>query len=279
MKKILVPIDFSPCSLNALKIAKVIASKSGSEIVLLNVMDYSSHVTSVFDAGVNEAMLVDVFSKLKVESDKKLTEIISANDSSASIVSKSLVGLPRDVILSLAESGDFELIVMGTTGTSGVSEVFVGSNTERIVRDSKIPVLSVGDLVKEFDLKTIVFASDFENTSLENFEEVKRIATVFDAEIRLVRINTPTKFENTDDVEKAMLAFATKHGIKKYTMEQFAYEQFEPGLNQYIDRVGADMVAMGTHGRKGLKYFYFGGSKTEGVVNHFDIPVFTFRIT
>lgn len=279
MKKILVPIDFSPCSLNALEIAKAIASKSGNEILLLNVLDYSAHVTSVFDSGVNEALLVDVFAKLKLDSDTKMSEIINKNKSLISLSAKTEVGLPRDVILSLIESGDIELVIMGTKGTDGIAEVFVGSNTERIVRDSKVPVLSVGASVKGFDLKTIVFASDFEEKTGEKFDDLVWIASLFDAEIKLVRINTPSSFKNTLAAEKTMIDFVSKHGIEKYTIEQFNYEEFEAGLNHYSKRVGADMIAIGTHGRTGLSYFYHGGSKAEDVVNHFDMPVFTFRIS
>ena len=82
--------------------------------------------------------------------------IIDENDSLIPMTAKSEVGLPRDVILSLVASGDIELIVMGTNGSSGVSEVFVGSNTERIVRDSKIPVISV-HADTDFELKDHCF--------------------------------------------------------------------------------------------------------------------------
>ncbi len=277
MKKILVPIDFSPCSMNALKVAKKIAAKSGNELLLLNVLDYSSHVSSVFDAGVNEALLVDVFGKLKADADQKMQTIIDENDSLIPITAKSEVGLPRDVILSLVASDDIELIVMGTTGSSGVSEVFVGSNTERIVRDSKIPVISV-HADTNFELNTIVFASDFKETTSEKFDDLIWVASLFDAEIKLVRINTPTKFENTIAAEKLMKDFVLRHGVGNCTIEQFDYEEFEAGLKAYSKRVGADMIAIGTHGRTGFNYFYHGGSKAEDVVNHFEIPVFTFRI-
>ena len=278
MKKILVPTDYSSCANRAFQIAQIIASKSQAEITLLNVLDYSSHITSVYDTGINEALLVDVFKKLSDDSTNKMNQLVHNSIMTKDIIKKIEIGIPRDVINNELGKGVYDLVIMGTTGTSGIKEVFIGSNTERIVRDSNVPVLSINEDIKEFNPQTIVYASDFEEKPKGGFDKVLEFANLFKSQIKLVRINTPNSFENTVRAERLMEKFAEGNRLNNYTFEQFDYEDFEAGLNRYVERVNGDVVVIGTHGRGGLKYFYYGGSKAEDVVNHFSVPVLTFKL-
>lgn len=280
MKNILVPMDFSACAKNAAKVAINVAKKSSAEITLLHVLDYSAGINSVSEIGINEALLTDLYLRLRKEGTEKMSVFLASLDTQdITVHSKIETGLPRDIIARHIDTGEHDLIVMGTKGSSGVAELLVGSTTERIVRESTIPVLTVSDVGYGFDPDEIVYASDFEERSGENFEDVIAFAKLFDAKIKLVRINTPQDFANTIYAEKLMQDFAERWKLENFTLDQFDYEMFEAGLGKYVRYSGGDMIAIGTHGRNGFSHFFHGGSKAEDVVNHFKVPVLTFKIS
>ena len=278
MSKILVPTDFSDIASSALKVAINIAKTSTSEIVLLNALDYSAHIDQMYIGGVTPTYLTDVYGELKSQSDSKLKTLIEANEASGvrfSTVNKS--GFLKDAIEQTLVENEIELVVMGSKGSTGLEEVFVGSNAEKVVRFSNCPVLVVGREEPDTAIGNILFASDFEEEVGDGFKDVIAFAKIFDAKIHLVRINSPHNFWSTSLAETRMEAFAEKWGLTNYEVCQFDHEKLEYGMVQYAKRNDVQILAIGTHGRKGLAHM-FQGSKTEEAVNHITLPILTFKI-
>ncbi|MFK5982657.1 MAG: universal stress protein, partial [Flavobacteriaceae bacterium] len=161
MKKILVPVDFSECSEHALKIAASLAKEHNAEIVALHMMGISDAILTNIQA---EQMLEGVYylklaqKRFKEFLDKDYLKDINITDSVYNYKDFSEIN-------AVAIEKKADLIIMGSHGSSGLSEVFVGSNTEKVVRHSDIPVLVIKKDVGKFAVENAVFASDF---SLEN---------------------------------------------------------------------------------------------------------------
>lgn len=155
--KLLVPVDGSNASMKAVEKSIEIAKKDGSSIKLINVV--TNEVSRRFKR--NEQMwrqvdgslisgrattldIDDVSSKLQKNSEELLDLIIQKYDFGNILVEKEvLVGDPYSEIIDIADKEDFDLIVMGNRGYSKIKSFFVGSVTQRVIAESKCPVLVI----------------------------------------------------------------------------------------------------------------------------------------
>jgi nucleotide-binding universal stress UspA family protein len=164
---------------------------------------------------------------------------------------------------------------MGTSGTTKFEEMVVGSNTEKVVRYSKCPVLTVHEKPNGKDFVNIVYASSLNDNEKAFASVVKNAQEMYSAKIHLVRINTPMNFTPDHDVKRVMQNFANKLNLKDYTLNVFNDRTEEEGILHFASSVNADLIAMATHGRTGFAHVLV-GSIAEDVVNHATRPVLTF---
>jgi len=182
-----------------------------------------------------------------------------------------------DTIAAQAKEHDIDLIVMGSHGDSGVHEVFIGSNTEKVVRLADCPVLTVKNRHENFTVKNVLFASNFYGEAKDNFERLFQFISLYDAHIHLVKVVTPDQFETTPYTENLIEDFAREWNLKNYSLHVFNERTIDAGIQAAAERFKADLIAMETHGRTGIARFFV-GSQTESVVNHASIPVLSVRI-
>jgi hypothetical protein len=184
------------------------------------------------------------------------------------------------MISKIVEEKAVDLIVMGSVGASGLQEVLIGSNTEKIVRNSNVPVLVVKKEMKDFDIKQVVFASNFEMENMNSFRKAKEFADQFKAKMKLLYVNLPgNQFYSTAEIREQMRSFLHKAEIPYTSDDIMIYNDYtiELGVLNGSQESNADLIAMPTHGRRGLSHF-FNGSIGEDVVNHSTLPVITFKI-
>jgi nucleotide-binding universal stress UspA family protein len=182
-----------------------------------------------------------------------------------------------DHILHIIEKLQPDVVVMGTQGIHGMEETFIGSNTEKVVRSVNIPVITVKQPVKDPELKTIVFASDFSKEAEEVFPVIRDFATLFNAQIHLVKVNTPSLFETTRKSKDDIKRFLAAIGAGELPFTIYNDKRKDEGIILFADEIGADLIALGTHGREGLSR-YFNHSLAEKLVNHAPLPVLTANI-
>lgn len=166
---------------------------------------------------------------------------------------------------------------MGSHGVDGLEEIFIGSNTERVVRNATVPVLIIKEEIKDFKVESIVFASNFEEENITAFHKVKSFANLLNAKVDYVYINTPgDNFLSTEDAYSRIAQFISKTnaGIEVEIYNDYTVEK---GVLNYSATTNADLIAMSTHGRKGVSHFFM-GSIGEDIANHAIIPVVTFKI-
>lgn len=139
--EILVPIDFSPCSLNALRVAIGMAAPEG-DITLLHVIDQEFIDNAV---GATLGTSEDIRNRLKEQAEGSFSSILEGIDTGQVNVEKMVVvGLPFVEILKIARDLDLPMIIMGVKGRSTPpEELLFGSTAEKVLRGSRVPVLCV----------------------------------------------------------------------------------------------------------------------------------------
>lgn len=274
MKRILVPTDFSEHAEDALKVAAQIAKKNNSEIIILHTLELPSQMNDAILGGISipETML---FMK---KANEMLDEISSRpylNGISITEIAK--IDKPIHGIKQVSNDHNVDLIIMGSHGSSGIEELLIGSNAEKVVRNSEIPVLIIKKNISNFSANNIVFASDFSDETKKPFEKLLNFVKFFDSKLHLVMICTPNSFKPTHLAEKTINDFIDKFNITNYETHIYNDTNIEKGIINFSNKISADIIGMCTHGRTGFAHF-FNGSISEGLVNHTIRPVITFKI-
>ncbi|MGB7784657.1 MAG: universal stress protein [Salinimicrobium sp.] len=276
MKKILVPTDFSEKAENALKVAAQLAKKFDAEIYLLHMLELPMNmVNPVGDTRHNDLPEALFFMKL---AKKRFNEILSQAFLKGIKVHE-IVEFHQafDGIMETSKEHGCDFIIMGSQGASGFKEMFIGSNTEKVVRTSEIPVLVIKNDHPDFTVKNFVFATNLDNHNKKTLKKVVNFARLMDAKLHLVYINTANEFITSEETERYLDKFLEGNDFENYEFHIYNDDSVEQGILHFAAKVKADVVGVATHGRKGLSHF-FNGSISEDLVNHANSPVLTFKL-
>jgi nucleotide-binding universal stress UspA family protein len=274
MKRILVPTDFSTYAENALKAAAQIAKKNNSELFLLHMLELPSQMSDTITEGnsIPEVMFFIEKAREMLESIKERPYLNGIIVNESVLFESAFKG-----IIEFSKKNDIDLIIMGSRGLSGFEEILIGSNTEKVVRHSEIPVLVIKKDTVEFKAENIVFASDFSKEAKKPFRKLLKFAQIFDSTLNLVMICTPSSFKTTLVAEKFISDFAANFDLKKFTSHIYNDANIEKGIINFSNSINADLIGMCTHNRTALSHF-FNGSISEDLVNHSNKPVIAFKV-
>lgn len=274
MKNIIVPVDFSIQSENALKVAASLARKHNSKIFALHMLELNhAYITSTEGFQPEQTVF---FMKI---AEKRFLEFID-KPVFKDVVIKPVVKHYKvfSEVNEVAEANNAEIIIMGSHGTDGIMEIFVGSNTEKVVRNSDIPVLVIKHEIKDFAPKTMVFACDLKPENIHAYQRAKYIANQFSADLHILYVNTPgDNFLSTEDINDKIEEFSAAIGSDFLDIKVYNDYTIETGVLNYAEAENIDVIGIPTHGRKGLSHFFM-GSIGEDIANHSTIPVVTFKI-
>jgi nucleotide-binding universal stress UspA family protein len=193
IQNIIVPIDFSKMSVQAIQIAKQLARRFGASIHLAHVR----HLNYAADLMAPVPPMVP-FSIMQYEQNgeqtalkelKKVASECGVSSASCNVLSGAP---PFDEICRLTQTIPTDLVVMPTHGRTGLKHVFLGSTAERIVQHSSCPVLVArgssfqANNGSRFRIKTILVPVDFSNCSREGLRYAIAFASEFRAKIILL---------------------------------------------------------------------------------------------
>lgn len=278
MKSILVPIDFSEHADYALEVACILARKYNSEIIVLHMLGLSEAYLTKDEA--QEAAEAHYYMKLAKTRFNRFLDKPYLNGLQVREMVQNYK-IFSEVNLVAAEH-KVDLIVMGSHGTGGLSELFVGTNTEKVVRTSDIPVLVVKAHRPDFNPRKVVFATDFSLEAIHAYHRIRDLLTLWESKIYLVYVNLPNeRFKSSQEKhETAQNFFNAAHdgSIPEDTEIKYVSDYtIENGIYYVANEVGADMIALPTHGRSGLLHF-FKGSVGEALANHANLPVLSCKM-
>jgi len=277
MKTILVPTDFSEQAGYALDLAVQIGKQSKAKILLLNVIEgtrnFSFNTMGEAESSAGEEAF---FIKKLIEQTRERLYDVKESMLKEGLEIESMVemGNPYQSISSVVSDHGADLIVMGTKGSSGLEEVLIGSNTERVVRFAECPVVTIKERVDLSQIKKIVFASDLSDEQTEVIAEIKKMQKQLGAELHLLKVNTPNSFHTQRQSAQEFKDFIDRHNIQNGYSHVYNEATEEDGILYFAEDLGACMIAIGTHGRTGIMHL-LSGSLAEDLVNHAKNPVWT----
>ena len=287
IKKILVPTDFSEHATHAVAEAAKLAKPFGATVHLLHVVQLPLLPANPEAPPIPMAFwqemrsharerLTPVQKRLEAEGVRCETEVIE--------------DVPGFAIAAAAERTHADLIVMGSRGLTGIKHALLGSVAERTLRAAPCPTL----IVKGADvrLRTIVVPMDFSPAAQQALEAAKSLAkTAGPAHLVLVHAYyVPVELEQYLVSHDDPFFERVSKGVTK-DLEAILMGLSDAGFSaEYVARPGvpetvildavkekkADLIAMGTHGRRGLRHLLL-GSVAEHVVRAAECPVLTVR--
>jgi nucleotide-binding universal stress UspA family protein len=274
MQRILVPCDFSEQAISAFRMATEFASQSNREIHLLFIVELPVLHDSMLmpTLSFEESLLKELSDK----AEEQFKEIKSKFAIDVPLITTVTYGNPPMMILDYIAKNEIELVVMGTKGASGLRELLIGSTAEKIVRGSACPVITVRKYADMKSIRNIVFPNSLEEDQEQLVARVKGLQHFFRATLHLVWVNTPGNFTADTITMVKLKDFARRYMLANYTVNIFNDSEAETGVINFSHMINADMIAMGTHGRKGIHHI-LSGSVAEDVVNHVDCPIWTCR--
>jgi len=272
MKKILVPCDFSKPAIEAYKFAISVASKTEGEVFVLHVIDIPIIYEETIMSG---AYTIDGMEEEARKGFERMKTAWGGNKVPSSLQLSTNYILTA--ITSVIKALSIDLVIMGTSGASGIYEIIVGSTTEKVVRYSPVPVLAIRTTADLASIKKILLPTDLNFKETDFIAKVKELTKFLGATLQVLFVSTPINFK-TDEESKAFLKdFAEHYKLENYSLHVRNDYTEEEAIRKFVQEQKVDLIAMATHARKGLKHF-FNGSITEDVVNHITCPIWTYQI-
>jgi nucleotide-binding universal stress UspA family protein len=262
MKRIIVPCDFSKPAVHAFRFAVDVAAQSAGEVHLLHIIEVpvlqETKVLSFEDG---------LFKELRAAAELEMRTLAVGVPDNVRVIHAIRFGSIHRIIPIYVSAAAGDLIIMGTHGASGLREFFVGSNAEKVVRTSSVPVITVKNNYSG-PVKRIVFPCTLENEQQEELaHKVKALQRFFQTRLHMVWVNSPLYPERDAAVKDRLEAFAERFGFENYSVDIYHDLDAEAGILGFARQVEADMIAMGTHGRRGIDRVLH-GSIAEDIVNH-----------
>lgn len=283
---LLFPVDESDGTTDIFEHVLDIATAHGSTVHILNVADTTrDSVTQIRG---------EVVDTLEREGEQLVRETADrAKQRGVSTVTDVRQGEPYRIIIDYAETHDIDLITMPTHGRQGLERLLLGSTTERVVRRSDTPILTIQpDAADELqypydDILVPTDGSDCANQALALGVDV---VNAEEATLHLLSVIALASLgvDVRSDIQQSMLEesatelldeaaeFATNAGVESVSKTIEHAPSISEAIRSYITDHDVDLVVVGTHGRTGFDRYML-GSVTESLVRTSPIPVLTVR--
>jgi len=147
LERILVPVDYSPCSRVALQFASELAARFQASLDIVHIWDRPSYVSDVVMTATEPVSGKSLTRMIQENAQRDLEEFLRgapAPDGSK-LTGRLLSGDPASTLIHEIRQGKHDLVVVGTHGRTGLSHLLLGSVAEKLVRLSPVPVMTVPD--------------------------------------------------------------------------------------------------------------------------------------
>lgn len=267
-KTILVGIDFSDCSINALEHALTIADKAESNVVMIWVNRPDSN-KEIFT--IEPENLID-------EVNKRFKELVNKykyglEHGSLTFIIKE--GKVYQEIVKAADELEAFLIVIGTHGSSGFEEFWMGSNANKIVTSTDRPIITIrGGVDINRTLTRIVMPIDSTVESRQKVPLTALLAKYFEAEIHVLAVHTTVVTEvrsRVNEYVKQVELYLTENEVR-FTKEEIEAENITDSTIEYAVKVNANLISIMDDQETTTANIWL-GPYAQQMVNHSPIPV------
>ena len=286
MKNILVPTDFSPNSMKALKFALNLALEQQAKLVVIHQTSVLELVPDSTFAGIYMPAPKDQIEFLQNELNKfirKAKTALKGKADKVQIQAEIQPGVGTSDVLSICiKKEKIDLLIMGTTGASGLKRLFLGSIAAQMIEKSTVPVLVIPNNFRQKKLSNLGFACDLKHVNKE-MEILAPLAQSLGSSIELFHIepsfpaNPDFNTFNPDEVIPVMK--------KKFKLDSLSYKliktrqdnDFFGGIEKYRKTAKPDVICTVTHRRSWLGRI-IDTSKSKSLAYHNEIPVLCIKV-
>lgn len=276
IKTILVPTDFSELSECALKTGISIARRQNAEIILLHVADRFAYLQP------SEVFLPDVkvMPDIKLMMEEKLSAVSKKinEETGIKISGKVINGSPSEEICQFAYKENANLIVMGTHGSSGLREFFIGSEAFRVVKNASCPVLTIPGNWGKTDFEKVVFPVRLVPGALNKYVFARPIIEKNNSKLLLLGLAETKNPDNQAEMDRLIEKFKLQLYMNKvsFTSEICLSDNFAGKVMEKAEEFNADLIVLTANLDSNFKA-YFLGPYIQRIVNHSKRPVLSIK--
>ncbi len=266
LRKILVPVDFSSSSTNALSYGLELAKRFNSELIIIHAIHYSGTFPDP-QAGMDVRKIEEV----EQEANSKMDEYVSNIPELKQQNFRKLIvsGFATDVVADFIEEDRPDLVIMGTKGAAKVNQYFLGSTTSSVVHRVDIPVLIVPEYAKFKDLKNVLFLFDMEGMKdFGKLDLLKFFSRTYQSFIHILYVKG--KYPTKDFSGLAVLE--SYFDTVKHAISSSLFEHFRAGVNDFIQENNINMIAILVRERNFFERL-FHISHTDQLAFHSELPI------
>ncbi len=268
MKNILVPTDFSKCANNALTYAFEIAKRTGGSLHLLHIVYPSEGV----DNNAYQAFWIDNYLETRRKEMDRTVKQFYKNEAFRDIPVRTEVriGFPATTTEDYAEEIHADLVVMGTTGATGLRGAILGSTTGTLISKTKRPVLAVPTKSSYRTSAQLAFATDFKmKLSQKSLDVLDEVVKVHHAKLKIVHILDKPGERPDKDAEARV---SQKLNGIQHDFHYIHDADVPQAINDYIEATDTNALVTIAHEHSMWhKIFYESTSKT--LAQHVHIPM------
>jgi nucleotide-binding universal stress UspA family protein len=271
MKQIIVAIDFSKTSLNALEYGIHIANKAKADVQMVWV-DNTTSEEVIFEGFAHEER------NEKVLLLKELQEKYSKSLSGGKLEYKTRKGKVYIELAQQAKAQNADLIIAGTHGVSGYEEYWIGSNAYRIVTNAPCPLITLRQDCKVGDIHKIIIPIDSSQETRQKIPIASQIAELFNSEIHVLSLYSTTLksvHRRVDNYAKQVMDYFSEKKIR-FVAVTLESDNITRTTIDYADTVKADLIAIMTE-QETTTANVFLGTDARQLINHSPVPVLSMR--
>ena len=265
--KILVPTDFSENAKNAFELSKRIAKLNNGTITLL----FAYY--SAYDFAAQSAKIV---SQIEASAQLAMEEIDSNPEHDITVDHRIVQGSVAMAVTSTAYREDYDLIVMGTQGASGIGKALIGTNTAHVIKDSQVPILVVPNKAMFENVYEMTVATELSLNDKKHFEKLWKLTRFWKLPYNLLHI------QNKDENRKEM----PLNELEKFLKQKYPDSSFTPinvpaedtikGIDQYLQETSNCMLVMFYKNGSFLEYL-FNKSRVIKMAYHTHVPLLVIK--
>ena len=251
MKNILVPVDFSDVSQNALEFAIKIAQALKSKITLFHTIQ-PTLITSDMGGYLYPGQ-EDSDHRISEKVDQLIEFVNAYHVRAEKIIRKGI--LSGDEIAELVETEKINMIITGTHGAKGLEAFLHSTNSVTISEKVKCPVLIVPATARYHQIKKIMYATDFQYEDLHEIEKISKLASPCNAQIIVTHINNDPKRYEEEEINMNWFAVIGSSIINYENIEyKLIYnENIIEAIEDAIQTLDIDILCMSTVEKKFFK--------------------------
>jgi nucleotide-binding universal stress UspA family protein len=250
MKRILIPTDYSNYADFAITSGAKMAKKIGAEVILLHVMEEELENKQKVDEQIEMVKSSNIFGdtpyKLQIVEGNAIGQIVKH---------------------------EADYIIMGSHIEHGFKGFFKPTNSERVAKLAKCPVITLKHYLDLSEVNTIVYPTDMRNEQDKFIPELKALQQLYDAKLHVVKVFQDGMVKE-EQVEKRLTDFAEFYGLTNYTVQAL------PGINEALEisnyalDINADLIALLTHERNSFER-WIGGYVSGSVIRQSHIGIYS----